>query len=61
MQAKLARYLGAMIPRPDLSDKPACVGYDLALDVVFDPATLSFALNKTPPLSHATAVKNGKM
>lgn len=40
-------------PKPNQADKPACVGYDLALDVDFDPDTMSFALNKQPPLSHA--------
>lgn len=53
MQAKLQDYLGGSITKPDPANKPACVGYDLALDVDFDPATLSFALNKEPPLSHA--------
>lgn len=53
MQGKLARYLGASIPKPDQSDKPACVGYDLALDVVYNPASGTFSLNKEPPLSHA--------
>lgn len=40
-------------PKPEPSDKIACVGYDLALDVDFNPDTMSFALNKQPPLSHA--------
>lgn len=53
MQAKLSRYVGAALVKPDEKNKPACVGYDLALDVAFDPVTLSFKLNKEPPLSHA--------
>lgn len=43
----------AVIPKPPQADKPACVGYDLALDVVFDAETKTFRLNKSPPLSHA--------
>lgn len=53
MQAKLSRYLGAALVKPDPADKPGCVGYDLSLDVDFDPASLAFSLNKEPPLSHA--------
>lgn len=53
MQAKLSRYVGATLIRPDFNNKPACVGYDLALDVNFDAKTLAFSLNKEPPLSHA--------
>lgn len=53
MKGKLERYIGAQKPKPDQGDKPACVGYDLALDVEFDPLLLSFSLNKEPPLSHA--------
>lgn len=53
MQAKLQRYLGAAYVKPDHANKPECVGYDLALDVDFDPLTYGFSLNKEPPLSHA--------
>lgn len=52
MTEKLKRYLGASIPKPDHANKPECVGYDLALDVDFDPVSLEFYLNKEPPLSH---------
>lgn len=41
------------VPKPDIEDKAACVAYDLALDVDFDADTLTFKLNKDPPLSHA--------
>ena len=41
------------VKKPDQADKGACVGYDLALDVNYDPATMTFSLNKQPPLSHA--------
>jgi hypothetical protein len=43
----------ALPVKPDQLKKGACVGYDLAMDVAFDPATMTFALNKQPPLSHA--------
>ena len=39
--------------KPDFENKPACVGYDFSKDVAFNPDTLSFVLNKLPPLSHA--------
>lgn len=51
--ARIREILRPTIPKPDVNDKAACVAYDLALDVAFDPATLAFSLNKTPPLSHA--------
>lgn len=51
MKSRLTQYL--QIKKPSQEDKIACVGYDLALDVDFDPATLEFKLNKEPPLSHA--------
>jgi hypothetical protein len=53
MQEKLQSYLGAVIPCPDDNNKPECVGYDMHYDVNFNPADLSFALNKPTPLSHA--------
>ena len=53
MHDKLAKYLGHDVPKPDQSNKPECVGYDLAKDVDFDPVNLAFTLNKEPPLSHA--------
>ena len=53
MQGKLQRYIGATLTKPDESNKPACVGYDFALDVKYDPVAQSFSLNKEPPLSHA--------
>lgn len=63
----VSAYIEAMLPRaaamlqkhialpdkPDHVNKPACVAYDLALDVEFNPDTMTFALNKAPPLSHA--------
>ncbi len=51
--ARIREILRPTIPKPDVNDKAACVGYDLALDVDFDPETLTFRLNKEPPLSHA--------
>lgn len=39
--------------RPDHANKPECVGYDLSKDVAIDLTTLTFSLNKQPPLSHA--------
>lgn len=53
MQNKLRSYLGSVIPKPDQSNKPQCVGYDLNYDVQFNLGDLSFSLNKEPPLSHA--------
>lgn len=50
---RIREILRPTIPKPDVNDKAACVAYDLAMDVDFDPVTLEFRLNKEPPLSHA--------
>lgn len=52
LEDKIQRYFAAT--KPDFTDKPACVGYDLALDVEFDPATGKFSFLRNPPLSHAS-------
>ena len=41
--------------KPDIADKGACVGYDLAFPgcVAWDPETQTFVLTMTPPLPHA--------
>lgn len=50
---RIREILRPPLPKPDMNDKAACVAYDLAMDVDFDPETLTFRLNKEPPLSHA--------
>lgn len=62
----VAAYLEALLPRaqaqlvaslipvkPAQTDKAMCLAYDAALDLDFDPVSMAFSLNKTPPLSHA--------
>lgn len=40
------------VKKPDVTNKPACVGYDFSLDLDFDKDNLAVKLNKQPPLSH---------
>lgn len=48
----LQNYFGLINQPPQITNKPACVGWDLAKAVVFDSKALEFVLDSARPLPH---------